>query len=175
MKVSMCVRNSMKVSMCVRNCMKVSMCVRNCMKVSMCVRNCMKVSIACVCNYCYHENDQYLSFIHVQSLCHGAMACCSFCVVVLHHMLHCIASHFVLWICIACCIALHVALWYCIACCIVVLHVILHCMLQEQTEVIIFFQNELPVNSQLKIVIDDVKLPVHRRNPYTGCFFAPGE
>lgn len=44
---------------------------------------------------------------------------------------------------------------------------------EEQTEIVIFFHNKLPDNCQLRVVFDDMRLPVLRRNPYTFCFIAP--
>ncbi|KAK2185278.1 hypothetical protein NP493_241g06004 [Ridgeia piscesae] len=44
---------------------------------------------------------------------------------------------------------------------------------EEQTEVVIFFQNKLPDNCQLRVVFEDMGLPVRKRNPYTVCFIAP--
>jgi len=48
-------------------------------------------------------------------------------------------------------------------------------LLQQQTEVVLFFHNPVADGCQLKVVVDEEKLLVRKRNPYTYCFMAPGK
>ncbi|KAK2190250.1 hypothetical protein NP493_85g04024 [Ridgeia piscesae] len=44
---------------------------------------------------------------------------------------------------------------------------------EQQTEVVLFFHNPVADGCQLKVVVDEEKLLVRKRNPYTYCFMAP--